>query len=73
MSNLIIDKINPLFSREEYEPFLYPVDLYEYPDYVSLIGKPIDLTLVVTRLKNNHYRTLEVFWLSIHSLVASTI
>lgn len=38
------------------EQFLVPVDLSMFPDYAILIEYPMDLSLIVARLRNLFYR-----------------
>jgi len=41
------------------EPFLTPVDLNVYPDYVSIVEYQIDLSTIKARLENLFYRRKE--------------
>lgn len=37
-------------------PFVYPVDVHEYPDYWSVVPYPTDLNTVREKLLNKYYR-----------------
>lgn len=41
------------------EPFRTPVDTLVYPDYLSYIAYPIDLSTIKNRLANGFYRRMD--------------
>lgn len=46
-------------NKPEYEPFCYQIDKNLYSDYYCLVAAPIDLELIISRLKYGYYRQEE--------------
>ena len=47
--------IQDLINHPDSSPFLSPVSITDYPDYLESVGTPIDLGTIRTRLLSNHY------------------
>ncbi|XP_072296250.1 PH-interacting protein [Eucyclogobius newberryi] len=46
-----------IFQCEDSEPFREPVDLHEYPDYLEIVGSPMDFDTVLNTLKDGKYQS----------------
>ena len=53
--------LTDLFAHPDAEPFLVPVDLNEYHDYLQTISRPIDFGTIRQKLLNNAYESLSLF------------
>lgn len=54
----ILSGLEKIMELSIAEPFNYPVDLDQFPQYALLIGYPIDLNTIKERLENRYYRRL---------------
>ncbi|CAD25862.1 TRANSCRIPTIONAL ACTIVATOR [Encephalitozoon cuniculi GB-M1] len=61
--------ISDLQSNAHAWPFLRPVDPAEVPDYYKCIAKPMDLSTMVLKLRNNEYGCIEAFVADVHLMV----
>lgn len=50
-------------------PFLKPVDPVEVPDYYKQISNPMDLSTMMSKLKNNEYKYMENFVRDVNLMV----
>jgi transcriptional activator SPT7 len=42
--------------------FLHPVDTSTYKDYLKIVIKPIDLSTIIKKLKQNKYKYLKLVY-----------
>ncbi|XP_023331466.1 bromodomain and WD repeat-containing protein 3 isoform X10 [Eurytemora carolleeae] len=54
------------------EPFNYPVDLTQYPDYMLEIEYPIDFSLIKSRLDNQFYRRITAVQFDVRYIATNT-
>lgn len=54
--------LNDLQAHSSAWPFLQPVKKSEVPDYYTVITKPMDLSTMENKLKNNAYKTIKDFY-----------
>ncbi len=60
--NKLISLFQNFLDDSELDFFTRPVDLKKYPTYLDYVAYPIDINLILNRLKNGFYRRLEVFF-----------
>lgn len=56
MTQRLITSIEALSQLNFAGPFVYPVDVQQYPDYWSVVPYPTDLNTVREKLLNQYYR-----------------
>ena len=57
----IIKELLTKKHREYAWPFYEPVSTQQYPDYLEIIKKPIDLTTIKTKIETGQYKTVKPF------------
>jgi bromodomain and WD repeat domain-containing protein 1/3 len=60
--------LSKLMEMNIAEPFLAPVSLEAYPDYMKFIGYPIDMHTIRERLANGYYRRVDAILWDIHKI-----
>jgi hypothetical protein len=55
LEELLLSSLYELFSRKSSAIFRQPVDIEEEPSYLEVIKKPMDLTTIFKKLKNQEY------------------
>lgn len=58
LKNIMVEHLLPL---EEAAPFLNPVSVTEFPDYLDVIERPMDLSLVKGKVEDNTYVSVDSF------------
>ena len=56
MTQRLVTSLEALSQLHFAGPFVYPVDVHEYPDYWSVVPYPTDLNTVREKLLNKYYR-----------------
>ena len=56
MTQRLVTGLEALSQLHFAGPFVYPVDVHEYPDYWSVVPYPTDLNTLREKLLNKYYR-----------------
>lgn len=60
-SRVLLEILDVALEQKCSGPFLYPVDLQTFPDYMDYVQTPIDMDTMRKRVENFHYQDLRSF------------
>ncbi|ESP02189.1 hypothetical protein LOTGIDRAFT_212720 [Lottia gigantea] len=72
LSTIFENVLNELRAIPNTQPFLFPVNPKEVPDYYKVVRKPIDLQSIRENLRNKKYRSREEFLADINQIVENS-
>jgi hypothetical protein len=64
----ILNGLNKLMELNVAEPFITPISLENYPDYLKFIGYPVDLQTIRDRIVSGYYRRVDAILWDIHKI-----
>jgi len=53
--------VEELLKERKFKPFFHPVDLEEFPDYLEVIKKPMDLSTISSKINDRVYLEVKEF------------
>ncbi|KAG0052963.1 ATPase AAA domain-containing protein 2B [Gryganskiella cystojenkinii] len=64
--------VEELLKERKFKPFFQPVDLEEFPDYLEVIKKPMDLATINSKINDRAYLEVKEFVADIDLIVSNT-
>ncbi|GLH03339.1 Transcription initiation factor TFIID subunit 1 [Gryllus bimaculatus] len=72
MSSILETILNEMRDMPDIQPFLFPVNVKNVPDYYSFVTKPMDLQTIRQNIRQNRYRNREEFLADVNQIVENS-